>query len=106
MRPTSRAQSPQAMTNPRLLPILVACLLLAGLRPARAAGDEAVTFEQHVRPIFKAYCLDCHGGGEKLQGKLDLRLRRFTVAGGRRGPGIVPRDPAGSLLLQRLKAGE
>jgi hypothetical protein len=96
------------MMNQRLRPALPACIvLLLGpcLAPAGAA-EEAVTFEQHVRPILKEYCLDCHGGGEKLKGKLDLRLRRFAVAGGASGPAVVPGDAAKSLLVRRLKAGE
>jgi len=67
---------------------------------------EPVTFEQHVRPVLKAYCLDCHGGGEKLAGKLDLRLRRFAARGGRSGPALIAGDAAHSLLLERLKSGE
>ena len=45
------------------------------------AGD-GLTFEHDVRPIFKAYCLDCHGAGEALKGHLDLRLKRFAERGG------------------------
>src|SRR5262249_41001813 len=75
-----------------------------GLAPAR--GERPPTFEHDVRPILKTYCLDCHGGGEKLKGKLDLRLRRFAVKGGESGPAIHPGDPAKSYLLQRMKAGE
>src|SRR3954454_15251422 len=82
--------------------LLVAVVL--GGPPVPAA--EPVTFEQDVRPVFKTYCLDCHGGGEKLRGKLDLRLRRFAVKGGDSGPAVVPGSPTQSLLLQRLKAGE
>ena len=51
-------------------------------------GEERLTFEKDVRPIFKAYCLDCHGG-ESLKGKLDLRLKRFAEKGGESGPAIV-----------------
>src|SRR5262249_55738551 len=102
--PPSAATTRKAMMNLRLPAALAACLLpFPGLCPA---ADEAVTFEQHVRPVLKAYCLDCHGGGERLKGKLDLRLRRFAVAGGESGPAVVPGDPAKSLLVQRLKAGE
>lgn len=31
-----------------------------------------ITFEKDIRPIFKAYCLDCHGAAEKPKGGLDL----------------------------------
>jgi hypothetical protein len=73
---------------------------------AHEVGAEDVTFEQHVRPIFKAYCLDCHGGGEKLEGNLDLRLARFVATGGDSGPAVAPGNAAASLLVQRLRAGE
>lgn len=69
------------------------------------ADAEDPTFEQHVRPIFKAYCFDCHGGDEH-KGNLDLRLKRFAVKGGDSGASIVPGDAAASLLLQRMKSGE
>ncbi|HKI37284.1 MAG TPA: PSD1 and planctomycete cytochrome C domain-containing protein [Gemmataceae bacterium] len=91
--------------RPRLAAALSALFLLASLsRPV--AAEETVTFEQHVRPILKTYCLDCHGGGEKLKGKLDLRLRRFAVKGGESGSAVVPGDPTKSRLLERMKAGE
>ncbi len=76
-----------------------------GFRTQVMAADP-LTFEQHIRPIFKVYCLDCHGAEEKLKGKLDLRLRRFVVHGGSSGPAVVPGQPGKSLLLARLKAGE
>jgi hypothetical protein len=75
--------------------------LLAG---AAGAGD--LTFEEHVRPIFKAYCLDCHGGTEEVQGQLDLRLKRFAEKGGESGPAIVASHPAEGSLLARIKSGE
>ena len=39
-------------------------------------------FNADVRPIFKAYCFECHGEGEKLKANLDLRLRRLLLKGG------------------------
>jgi mono/diheme cytochrome c family protein len=83
---------------------LIAALLLVAAD--RAAAADPVTFEQHVRPILKAYCLDCHGAGEKMSGKLDLRLKRFAVAGGSSGPAVVPGHAAKSLLVERMKSGE
>ncbi|HVW37406.1 MAG TPA: c-type cytochrome domain-containing protein, partial [Pirellulales bacterium] len=71
-----------------------------------SAGEKPLSFEVDVRPVFKAYCFDCHGGGEKVEGNLDLRLKRFAAKGGDSGAAIVPGDAAGSLLLARMKAGE
>jgi hypothetical protein len=79
--------------------------LVLALAPA-ARTEEKLNFEQHIRPILKTYCLDCHGGGEKVKGKLDLRLRRFAARGGVSGPALVAGDPGASLLVERLKAGE
>jgi hypothetical protein len=87
-------------------PILALILVLASIFANRARADEPLTFEQHVRPILKAYCLDCHGAGEKLKGGLDLRLKRFLEKGGKSGTAIVPGNPEKSLLLQRMKSGE
>src|SRR6185437_3214601 len=100
---------PESAMNPLrptfALRIVLFATVACAPRPAIVAGEK-ITFEQHVRPILKVYCLDCHGGGEKLKGKLDLRLRRFAVHGGKSGPALVPGDAANSLLLARLKAGE
>ena len=85
--------------------LLIASAFLALQAPALRAG-ETISFEGQIRPIFKAYCLDCHGGGEKLKGKLDLRLRRFAAKGGESGPAFVPGDPGNSLMVERMKSGE
>src|SRR4051812_32566155 len=82
------------------LPLLLAVL------PARAATPAprpTLTFEQHIRPLFKAHCLECHGEAKKLKGGLDLRLRRTSVAGGDSGPAVVPGKPTDSLLYQRVR---
>jgi len=94
--------------NQRFRTLSIFCSIFSTVWAAAplAAAEETITFEQHVRPILKVYCLDCHGGGEKLKGQLDLRLRRFAVRGGKSGPAIVPGDAAKSRLLERLKAGE
>jgi len=88
---------------------LLSLCAIASLACAAAAEQPAATpptFESHVRPLFKVYCLDCHGEGEKLRGGLDLRLRRLTVQGGDSGTAVVPGKPADSLLYQRVRDGE
>ncbi len=84
--------------------IMLGCLSVAP--PLRAADDEPLTFEKHVRPIFKAHCFRCHGGEEEAKAGLDLRLRRLMAAGGESGPAIVPGNQAESLLVERLRSGE
>jgi hypothetical protein len=88
------------------LPLILSALCLAGLAAPSAAREEALTFERHVRPILKVYCFECHGGGEKLKGKLDLRLRRFAVRGGASGAALVPGQPGKSLAVERMRSGE
>lgn len=72
----------------------------------QAAGAEQLSFELDARPVFKAYCFDCHGGSEKVEANLDLRLKRFALAGGDSGPAVVPGNSAASLLIERMKSGE
>ena len=62
--------------------------LLGGV-VGRSAAQSPLTFEKDIRPLLKSYCLDCHGGGEKLHGNLDLRLKRFAEKGGDSGEVIV-----------------
>jgi hypothetical protein len=63
------------------------------------AGTE-ITFEGQVRPILKAHCFHCHGEGEKLNGGVDLRLRRF-MAEKKTDEGLVldPGKTSSSLML-------
>ncbi len=91
----------------RILPIALA--LAVALRAERSFCEEpaaALSFESDVRPILRAHCFDCHGAEEEKKGGLDLRLVRFQLAGGDSGPAIAPGAPEGSLLLERVRAGE
>lgn len=78
---------------------LICCSTLPG-------AEEQLTFEQDIRPIFKAYCLDCHGATDEPEGGLDLRLRRLTLQGGESGAAIVPGDTEASYLIERIVSGE
>ena len=69
-------------------------------------AEEPLTFEQHVRPILKAHCFQCHGEEEEHEGNLDLRLVRLMAKGGDSGPAIVAGKAAKACLSQRMAAGE
>jgi hypothetical protein len=93
----------------RFIIVFSFCLVLLRGMTSQLLGAEPpapLTFEQHIRPLLKVYCLDCHGGGDELQGKLDLRLRRFLVQGGESGAAIVVGKAEESLLLHRVESGE
>lgn len=61
---------------------------------------------QHdVLPILLLRCTVCHGSRVR-EGELDLRTTASILRGGKSGPAIVPGQPAESLLLKRIHAGE
>lgn len=91
------------------LPALVALLVHSTFSIVLAAPPsegEPPQFETDIRPILRAYCLDCHGGEEELSGGLDLRLKRFMLTGGDSGPAIEVGDAEASLLIERIRSGE
>jgi mono/diheme cytochrome c family protein len=93
------------------IPLLITSTLLIAVSlptwaAAGAADSQSLTYERHIRPIFREHCFDCHGSTAELKGGLDLRLVRFLKKGGESGAAIVPGKPADSYLLQRLRDGE
>ncbi|MED5400207.1 MAG: PSD1 and planctomycete cytochrome C domain-containing protein [Planctomycetota bacterium] len=86
--------------------LAISILWLGLSATAVAAAGPGLTFEQDVRGIFKAHCFECHGETDKVEGGLDLRLKRFLVAGGESGAAIVVGKPGSSTLIQRVAAGE
>ncbi len=55
---------------------------------------------------MKAHCFLCHGEEQEKGGELDLRLVRLMRKGGESGPVIHEKEPAESLLLERILSDE
>src|SRR5262249_55608158 len=70
-----------------------------------AAKSSALTFDEHVLPIFRAKCISCHGGLSK-KAELDLRTLASAKRGGERGPGVRPGNLDGSGVWQFVAAGQ
>jgi hypothetical protein len=87
------------------LPVMLAVGVTAPVWAAERT-PVALTFEEHVRPLFKIYCFDCHGEGAKLKGGLDLRLRRLILEGGDSGAAVVPGQRRRSLLFEKISKHE
>jgi mono/diheme cytochrome c family protein len=84
---------------------IVSLLLLAA--PAGAADVKKVDFAKDVAPIFKAYCVKCHGlNPDKPKNKpaAGLRLddKAAALKGGKAGAVIVPGNSKDSLLFKLL----
>ena len=75
--------------------LLATALLLLATSIAR--GEEKVTYQDHVRPIFVASCLGCHNPDKKKAG-LDLSTYAGAMAGSSGGKVIEPGDPDMSML--------
>ncbi len=92
--------------NLRACALLLITSVVVSFAQRSSSAAESINYESHVRPILKTHCFQCHGEGGKIEGGLDLRLRRLIVQGGDSGEAFVAGQPRGSLLLQRLLEGD
>ncbi len=67
-----------------------------GLPPATTAK---VDFARDIAPLFEKRCYMCHGPQQQMSG-LRLDQKAAALKGGRSGAVIVPRNSAGSRLIQ------
>ena len=83
-------------------------LLPAALLAAPAvtfAADEKVTYQDHVLPLFRNACLNCHNADKKKAG-LDLSTYQATLAGSDNGPVMSPGDAGASKLFRVMTHAE
>ena len=75
--------------------------------PAEEAPAEepaaAVSFSADVQPILDSRCANCHGG-ERVEGGFILLTYAELMAGGDKGPSIIPGDATNSLLAQLIES--
>ncbi|MFM1769985.1 MAG: Chromosome partition protein Smc [Verrucomicrobiota bacterium] len=72
---------------------------VAGLPVAELRRETAVDFEKEILPLFKSSCLACHNTTQ-AKGGLNLETPKLILQGGDNGAGVVPGQPARSLLWQ------
>jgi hypothetical protein len=66
---------------------------------------EAVLTQHDVIPIMLRHCTACHGRYRR-EANLDLRTPAGLLRGGKSGSAVVPGEPANSLIISRIAAGE
>jgi mono/diheme cytochrome c family protein len=76
---------------------IVAVLLVAPGRGEDAPPAAKITYDEHVKPIFREHCFSCHNQDTK---KSDLNVASFAgvLAGGSTGGVVEPGDPDASRL--------
>src|SRR5262245_38091408 len=84
---------------------LLPLLLVPGLAQAQKAAS-AVTYKDHVQPILRKHCLNCHNA-DKARSDLDVSTYQTLMTGGASGEAIKPGSPDQSLLFRLVShAGE
>lgn len=83
--------------------LLIPSLLLAITVPA--AAQDKVTYQDHVLPIFRNACLNCHNPDKKKAG-LDLSSYSGAMTGSENGKVIEPGDNEGSQLYRLVARTE
>lgn len=86
-------------------PLIAAGLIVSLMSTALFAEDKKpadkkkvkVTFDEHIKPIFRAKCFACHNTDKKASG-LDLTNYTGLMQGGAAGESIEPGDAEGSYL--------
>jgi mono/diheme cytochrome c family protein len=82
--------------------VYFALLLVSGQTTASAAERGEQFFEERVRPLLVARCVECHGP-KKQEGGLRLDARQFALQGGENGAAIIPGKPEAGLLLKAIR---
>ena len=78
----------------------VSSFLLIGISSGIVSGQTG-SLEQSARKILDTKCVICHG--QTKMSDLDLREAKTALAGGKRGPAIVPGKAEESLLFKAVK---
>jgi WD40 repeat protein len=80
-----------------------AFLLLPFLLTSAHAADAVITYDEHIKPIFREHCLKCHGDDEQ---KADLNLANFTAVlkGGSGDKAVIAGRASQSLLFNAITA--
>src|SRR5882757_2213826 len=79
--------------------------LSATAADAPLAAAPKVTYQDHVLPIFRNTCLNCHNP-DKKKGGLDLSNYAAMSAGGGSGKAVEPGDPDSSKLFKAVTWAE
>lgn len=67
-----------------------------------AVADETEFFEKKIRPVLVSHCFECHSGDAQESG-LTVDSLAALLAGGERGPAVVPGKPDESTFITAVR---
>ena len=76
-------------------------LLLTLIVASHVAAADSPNYEQHIRPLFRDYCLKCHNADES-NADLDLSSYAAVMQGGSAGVVVKPGQPESSQLYRAM----
>lgn len=69
-------------------------------------AEKVEFFNSEVKPILQQNCFQCHGGGDEVEGGLQLTSREQILEGGNYGPAVSLENPTDSFLLEMVGYGQ
>ncbi len=93
------------MADAKYRPSILLAAAVASLAGTSLRAADKVNYQDHVLPIFRDSCLNCHNSDKKKAG-LDLSTYQTAMAGSNNGPVINSGDPDGSLLYKVVTHAE
>ncbi len=81
--------------------VLIFSLGMASSANSSGLQSQSEFFETRVRPILINKCSTCHGPAQQ-QGGLRVDSLAALIKGGKSGPAIIPKNAAGSLIVQAI----
>ncbi len=90
-RRSSRFENFRAFRGLLLLVLALIASLFGNATYAEDAPVEKITYDDHIQPIFRQYCLSCHSA-DTMESDLAIDAYAATLEGGASGEVVVPGD--------------
>lgn len=81
------------------LSLLILPCLLPSVAIAQDEKEAVISYEDHIKPIFREHCVACHAEGD-ANGGLSVESYAGVMAGGSGGASVQPSDASASRLFQ------
>ncbi len=91
------------MSRKFLYALLTGCALTVS--PVRAEEEKKITFDEHIKPIFREHCMSCHNQADK-QSDLALDSYSGSLTGGSSGEIVAEGNPSASRLMALINHAE